>query len=48
MIALLADGRLRGEPLISHRIGLDAIVTDGFEAILADRSDKLKIIVSPE
>ena len=48
VIALLADGRLRGEPLISHRIGLDAIVTDGFEAILADRSDKLKVLVSPE
>lgn len=48
VIALLADGRLRGEPLISHRIGLDDIMTKGFDAILADRSDKLKIIVSPE
>ena len=47
VIALLADGRLQGEPLISHRIALDEIVPAGFEAILADRSDKLKVIVSP-
>lgn len=48
VIVLLADGRLRGEPLISHRIGIDQIVAEGFESILADRSNKLKVIVRPE
>lgn len=47
VIALLADGRLQAEPLISHRIGLDEVVSGGFDAILADRSDKLKVLVRP-
>jgi (R,R)-butanediol dehydrogenase/meso-butanediol dehydrogenase/diacetyl reductase len=46
-IRLLADGRVRAEPVISHRIGLSEIVTDGFERLAGGADDVLKIIVAP-
>jgi len=47
-IALLADGRLRGEPLISAKIGLRDIVAHGFEALVERKDEHVKILVSPE
>jgi (R,R)-butanediol dehydrogenase/meso-butanediol dehydrogenase/diacetyl reductase len=48
VLALLADGRLRAEPLVSDRIPLRAIVRQGFEALLAERERHVKVLVSPE
>lgn len=47
VIEMLADGRLDPEPFITDRIGLDAIVDDGFEALLKKESDQVKIFVKP-
>jgi (R,R)-butanediol dehydrogenase / meso-butanediol dehydrogenase / diacetyl reductase len=46
-IRLLGDGRVRAEPLISHRIGLSEIVAGGFERLAGGAEDVLKIIVAP-
>lgn len=47
-IQLLAEGRVRTDPLVTARIGLDAVVEKGFLA-LADRDQgHLKILVSPD
>lgn len=48
VIALLADGRLRAEPLITDRIPLRAIVAAGFEALLTERERHVKVLVQPE
>ena len=34
-------------PLVTSRIGLEDVVADGFEALLADDSDEVKILVRP-
>ncbi|SFL08895.1 (R,R)-butanediol dehydrogenase / meso-butanediol dehydrogenase / diacetyl reductase [Halogranum rubrum] len=47
VIDMLADGTLDPEPLITDRIGLDDIVDDGFESLLDDQSDQVKILVKP-
>ncbi len=46
-IALLADGRLKAEPLITGKIKLDDIVEKGFEELLKNRESNVKILVSP-
>lgn len=46
-IALLADGRIKAEPLITGRIQLDDIVEKGFEELLKNRESNVKILVSP-
>ncbi len=46
-IALLADGRIQAEPLITGRIKLDDIVEKGFEELVAHKDRNIKIIVSP-
>lgn len=46
-IALLADGRIAGEPLITGRIKLDEIVEKGFEELIAHKESNIKILVSP-
>ena len=40
-------GAFDPEPLITSRIGLEEIVEDGFEALLDDESDQVKILVRP-
>jgi (R,R)-butanediol dehydrogenase/meso-butanediol dehydrogenase/diacetyl reductase len=45
--ALLADGRLKADPLITGRIGLDDLIEKGFEELLAHKERNVKIIVSP-
>ncbi|MBT9142962.1 MAG: Sorbitol dehydrogenase [Dehalococcoidia bacterium] len=46
-IALLADGRLVAEPLITGKIKLDDIVEKGFEELVARKGSNIKILVSP-
>jgi (R,R)-butanediol dehydrogenase/meso-butanediol dehydrogenase/diacetyl reductase len=46
-IALLADGRIQAEPLITGRIKLDDLVEKGFEELVAHKDRNIKIIVSP-
>jgi len=47
-IALLADGRIVGEPLITGKIKLDEIVEKGFEELIAHKESNIKILVSPD
>jgi (R,R)-butanediol dehydrogenase/meso-butanediol dehydrogenase/diacetyl reductase len=44
---MISKGRLFPETPITGRIDLDEIVTDGFEALLDDESDDIKILVRP-
>lgn len=44
---MIADGRFTGEPLITSQIGLDEIVTSGFESLIKHKDDHFKILVSP-
>jgi len=46
-IALLADGRVKAEPLITGKIKLDDIVEKGFEELLKNRESNIKILVEP-
>jgi (R,R)-butanediol dehydrogenase/meso-butanediol dehydrogenase/diacetyl reductase len=46
-IALLADGRIKAEPLITGKIKLDDIVAGGFEELLKNRESNIKILVAP-
>ena len=46
-IALLKDGRIKAEPLITGRIKLDDIIEKGFEELLKNRESNVKILVSP-
>jgi (R,R)-butanediol dehydrogenase / meso-butanediol dehydrogenase / diacetyl reductase len=46
-IALLADGRIKAESLITGRIKLDDIVENGFEELLKNRESNIKILVEP-
>ena len=40
---MLADGVLNPDPFVTDRIGLNHIVEEGFESILKDESDQVKI-----
>ena len=42
-----ADGRFDPAPLVSSRIDLGDIVSDGFERLLDEQSDEIKILVRP-
>jgi (R,R)-butanediol dehydrogenase/meso-butanediol dehydrogenase/diacetyl reductase len=46
-IALLADGRLKAETLITGKINLEDIIDKGFEELLKNRESNIKILVSP-
>lgn len=46
-IALLADGRINAEPLVTGKIKLEDIVEKGFEELLRNRESNVKILVSP-
>lgn len=45
-IALMADGRIVAEPMITSRIKLEEIVEKGFKELLANRERHIKILVS--
>lgn len=44
-IHYLATGKVKAEPLIAKRIPLDAIVSEGFEALVSERGRHVKILV---
>ncbi len=44
---LLASGQLRAEPLITGRITLDEIIPKGFEELVNNKDENIKIIVRP-
>jgi len=44
-IHYLASGRVQAEPLIAKRVALDAIVKEGFEALVNERGRHVKILV---
>ncbi len=46
-LQLLAEGRIDGEKLITHRISLDRLVDDGLEHLEKHPVDTLKILVKP-
>lgn len=46
VMALMQKGFFRAEDMVTQRIPLEAVVEDGFEALLNDKS-QVKIIVSP-
>lgn len=46
-LRLLEAGQVRAEPLITDRIGLDQVVSHGFEALLAEPAAHLKVLVVP-
>jgi (R,R)-butanediol dehydrogenase/meso-butanediol dehydrogenase/diacetyl reductase len=46
-IDLLADGRIKAEPLITGRIKLNDIVEKGFKELVEHKDRNIKIIVSP-
>ena len=47
VIAFIADGRIDVTPFITGRIGLEQIVEQGFERLVHDKENNVKIIVSP-
>lgn len=46
-IAMMHDGRLPSSELITRRIGLDDVVEEGFEELVRNRDQHVKIIVEP-
>ncbi|MBM7783916.1 zinc-binding dehydrogenase [Tenggerimyces flavus] len=46
-LRLLESGQVVAEPLITDRIGLDQVVSHGFEALLAEPAAHLKVLVVP-
>jgi (R,R)-butanediol dehydrogenase/meso-butanediol dehydrogenase/diacetyl reductase len=46
-IAMMADGRFNGAPLITGRINLDRILDEGFRALIEHKEEHVKILVSP-
>jgi (R,R)-butanediol dehydrogenase/meso-butanediol dehydrogenase/diacetyl reductase len=47
-IAMMADGRFDGDPLITKKIGLEDIVEQGFRALIEHKQDNVKILVTLE
>ena len=47
VINLLRDGRIDPMPMITERIGIDDIVSGGFEELRANRDRQVKILVQP-
>jgi (R,R)-butanediol dehydrogenase/meso-butanediol dehydrogenase/diacetyl reductase len=45
--ALLASGRIKAEPLITGRIGLEDIVEKGFMELINNKDANIKILVNP-
>lgn len=44
---LLADGRVRVGALITHRLHLDEVVTEGFERLASHDTSAIKILIHP-
>ena len=46
-IAMIADGKVDPYQFITGRIGLDGIVTDGFDELIMNKEEDVKILVRP-
>ena len=46
-VRLLGDGRVDAEKIVSHRVPLDRVVSDGLERLERSKADTLKILVKP-
>jgi (R,R)-butanediol dehydrogenase/meso-butanediol dehydrogenase/diacetyl reductase len=47
-IAMMAEKKFKAEPLITGKIGLDEIVTQGFDALIRFKEKHAKILVLPD
>jgi (R,R)-butanediol dehydrogenase/meso-butanediol dehydrogenase/diacetyl reductase len=47
VLRLLADGRLTGDELITGRIVLDDLIEKGFEELIRNKEEHVKILVRP-
>lgn len=47
VIDLLSDGRINPEPMITRKIKLDHIVEEGFQKLITNKDENIKILVSP-
>jgi len=47
-IKLLADGKVAAEQFITGRIGLDDLVEGGFQELIDNKEENVKILVSPK
>jgi (R,R)-butanediol dehydrogenase/meso-butanediol dehydrogenase/diacetyl reductase len=46
-VALLGAGKILADPLITARIGIDDAIEKGFETLLQNKGEHLKILISP-
>jgi hypothetical protein len=46
-IALLADGRINADPLITSRVALDDAIEDGFRELVRNKDEHVKILINP-
>jgi hypothetical protein len=46
-IALLADGRINADPLITSRVALDDAIEDGFRVLVRNKDEHVKILINP-
>jgi (R,R)-butanediol dehydrogenase/meso-butanediol dehydrogenase/diacetyl reductase len=47
-VDLLGAGKIQANPLITARLGIDDLVEKGFEELLRNKSEHLKILISPQ
>lgn len=47
-VALLGAGKIIADPLITARIGIDDAIEKGFETLLRNKGEHLKILISPQ
>jgi (R,R)-butanediol dehydrogenase/meso-butanediol dehydrogenase/diacetyl reductase len=47
VIQVMAEGKFDGSRLITAKIGLDEIVSGGFESLIKHKEENVKILVSP-
>ncbi|WP_054948729.1 2,3-butanediol dehydrogenase [Numidum massiliense] len=47
VIKLIADGRIKADELVTKKIDIDNVVSDGLEALLAEKN-QIKILVKPD
>lgn len=46
-IQMMADGEFKGESLITGQIGVDDIISGGFDALIKHKEENVKILVAP-
>ncbi|WP_089749409.1 MULTISPECIES: 2,3-butanediol dehydrogenase [unclassified Candidatus Frackibacter] len=46
-MALMADGRIEAKNMITSQIGLEEVIENGFDELLANKNEHIKILVNP-